>query len=145
MAIDYGNGDVFRHASRLPWFCRLLYPPDAPAVAVMIRNDLRSGLWLPVYGVAKTGLNLSSYLRDMLLRPILATAVSIGILTVVFCDGSAPGLSSAICGSFRPIRHSGGVRRRDHRVARSRGKICEDARCDAPAASDEPDRSAVLI
>lgn len=53
-------------------------------MALLIGLTLRSGLWLPVYGAAKTGLKLSSYLRTTLLRPILATVLSAVVLFMVF-------------------------------------------------------------
>ena len=68
----------------------VLVPTMAPAVALLIGMTLRSGLWLPAYGAAKTGLILSSYLRTTLLRPILATALFIGILIVTFVTVPAP-------------------------------------------------------
>ena len=68
----------------------VLAPTEAPAVALLIGMTLRSGLWLPAYGTAKTGLKLSSYLRTTLLRPILATVVFVGILTMVFLTVPTP-------------------------------------------------------
>jgi O-antigen/teichoic acid export membrane protein len=70
--------------------CNVMDPAKAPAAALLIGLTLRSGLWLPAYGAAKTGLKLSSYLRTTLLRPILATVLSAVVLFMVFRLYPAP-------------------------------------------------------
>jgi O-antigen/teichoic acid export membrane protein len=59
-------------------------PPVAAATAILAVLTVRSGCWLPIYGALKTHMTLSTYLRDTLLRPILALAMFAGLLAAVF-------------------------------------------------------------
>ncbi len=55
-------------------------PAMAPAVAQAVVLFLCWGLWLPAYGLYKSGMRVYDYLKDGLLPPILAAVVSITTL-----------------------------------------------------------------
>ena len=55
-------------------------PAMAPAVAQAVVLFLCWGIWLPAYGLYKSGMRVYDYLRDGLFPPILATLISITTL-----------------------------------------------------------------
>jgi O-antigen/teichoic acid export membrane protein len=55
-------------------------PAMSPAVAQAVVLFLCWGIWLPAYGLYKSGMRIHDYLRDGLLPPILAAIVSITTL-----------------------------------------------------------------
>jgi len=57
--------------------------PVAPAVAMIIALWSYIGVWLPLYGLRKSGIGLYEYFRGSLLGPLAATIVSIGALLVL--------------------------------------------------------------
>ncbi|MBN2181658.1 MAG: oligosaccharide flippase family protein [Sedimentisphaerales bacterium] len=54
--------------------------PVAPAAAMIIALWAYMGLWLPFYGLRKSGIGFYEYFRGSLLGPLAATIVSIGAL-----------------------------------------------------------------
>jgi O-antigen/teichoic acid export membrane protein len=56
--------------------------PVAPAVAMIIALWSYMGIWLPLYGLRKSGIGLYEYFKGSLLGPLVAAAVSIGALLV---------------------------------------------------------------
>ena len=54
--------------------------PVAPAVAMIIALWSYMGIWLPFYGLRKSGIGLYEYFKGSLSGPLAATAVSIGAL-----------------------------------------------------------------
>ena len=57
--------------------------PMAPAIALVAVLWVKTGLWLPLYGLSKLELRPYEYLRDGLLQPLIATAVSIAALLTI--------------------------------------------------------------
>ena len=58
--------------------------PNASATALLVALAIRSGLWLPVYGVAKTGLELFGYLRESLLPAISGFVAGTACIIALF-------------------------------------------------------------
>ncbi len=56
--------------------------PVAPAVAMIIALWSYMGIWLPFYGLRKSGIGLYEYFKGSLLGPLAASVVSIGALLV---------------------------------------------------------------
>lgn len=56
--------------------------PVAPAVAMIIALWSYMGIWLPFYGLRKSGIGLCEYFKGSLLGPLTASVVSIGALFV---------------------------------------------------------------
>lgn len=54
--------------------------PVAPAVAMIIALWSYMGIWLPLYGLYKSGIGHYEYFRESLLGPLAASVVSIGAL-----------------------------------------------------------------
>lgn len=54
--------------------------PVAPAIAMIIALWSYIGIWLPLYGLRKSGIGLYEYFKGSLLGPLAAAAVSIGAL-----------------------------------------------------------------
>jgi len=57
--------------------------PMAPAIALVAVLWVKTGLWLPLYGLSKLEMRPCEYLRDGLLQPLIATAVSIAALLTI--------------------------------------------------------------
>jgi len=57
--------------------------PVAPAVAMIIALWSYMGIWLPLYGLRKSGIGPYEYFKESLLGPLAASIVSIGALFVL--------------------------------------------------------------
>jgi O-antigen/teichoic acid export membrane protein len=57
--------------------------PIAPALAMLIALWSYLGLWLPLYGLYKSGITLKEYFKGSLFGPLAATLVSIGALWIL--------------------------------------------------------------
>ena len=57
--------------------------PMAPAIALVVVLWLKTGLWLPFYGLRKLGISPYDYLKDSLYQPLAASVVSIIVLLVL--------------------------------------------------------------
>jgi O-antigen/teichoic acid export membrane protein len=58
--------------------------PVAPAVAMIIALWSYLGIWLPLYGLRKSGIGPYEYFRESLLGPLAASAVSIVVLWLLY-------------------------------------------------------------
>ena len=54
--------------------------PMAPSIALVVVLCVYMGLWLPLYGLRKLGINPYKYLKDSLSQPLAASLVSIAAL-----------------------------------------------------------------
>jgi len=54
--------------------------PMAPAIALVVVLWVKTGLWLPLYGLHKLGIRPYEYLKDSLYQPLAASAASIVVL-----------------------------------------------------------------
>ncbi len=57
--------------------------PMAPAIALVVVVWVKTGLWLPFYGLQKLGIRPYEYLKDSLYQPLAASLVSIIALWVL--------------------------------------------------------------
>ncbi|MBN2590099.1 MAG: oligosaccharide flippase family protein [Sedimentisphaerales bacterium] len=57
--------------------------PIAPAVALICAMWIKTGLWLPIYGLKKLNMSLVEYFKESMLKPIVASCICIIALLVL--------------------------------------------------------------
>jgi len=55
-------------------------PAMAPAISLVIVLWISTGIWLPSYGLGKTGITAGSYIKESLLLPLIAAVLSVMIV-----------------------------------------------------------------